>query len=588
MAAPALVLLVALGALAVRLPLAIAERAGDYAMFDPVVDVQHLVMRRFYRELSPEDLKKMQTGAIRGMLEVLDDRYTEYIPTEAIPDFDKQVRGEYAGIGAEVNTKDGWMVISSPMEDSPAYRTGIEADDLVIAVDGKTTWQEVIDSIIGRLTGTPMTKVTLTIERVGDASALPAGAKAPSIPGAQGEAPGPKPGSVRFDLDVTRERIVASTIKGVRRIGDKWSFMVDPERKIGYVRVTQFTASTIPELEAASRQLMDEGMTGMILDLRFNGGGSLAAAIQMSDLFLGEGVIVTTRGRATDEERYTAQKDGTLPEFPMVVLVNDQSASASEIVAGALSDNNRAKVLGTRSFGKGIVQAMYRLPSGAGQLKVTEQYYYLPSGRCLQRTDESADWGVDPSAGMYVPMKNEEYREMLRARRVDEIIRNGKASHPAEGEAAEADPNWESGGWILEHLKDRQLGSAVAAIGGVLADGKWPVVGEEPKAGTLHLAALKTEEQRYELLMREVARTSRRIEALQLASADAKDAEKPLLPPALDLTGGRLKVLDSKGEEVVTLSITGPDLERWLHGGPVEPVAPAGANEKPGGDSGPK
>lgn len=564
--APLSILLIAIGALVVRLPVAIADRAGDYAMFDPVVDVEHLVSKKFFRELTPEDFKKMQDGAIRGMLEVLDDRYTEYIPTESVADFDKAIRGEYAGIGAEVNTRDGFLLISSPMEDSPAYKAGIEADDLVIAVDGKTTWQEPIDETIDRLTGTPGTTVTLTLERVGDNSTLPPGAKAPSVPDVQGEAPGPKPGSVRFDLEIQRQRILASTVKGVRRIGDKWSFMLDPEQKIGYIRITQFTGSTIPELEAACQQLLAENLRGLILDLRFNGGGSLGVAIEMADLFLNSGVIVSTKGRATDEERYTARPEGTLPDFPMVILANDQSASASEIIAGALSDNGRAKILGTRTFGKGIVQAMYRLPSGAGQLKITEQYYYLPSGRCIQRTDESKDWGVDPSPGMYVAMTNDEYREMLRARRGDEIIRNGKAA------AAADEAHWDDSTWILDHFKDKQLSAAVQAIRGKLATEQWPVVGEEPVAGTLHLAAFKAEERRYELLMRELARTSRRMDALRDEAAGVKEDDTALLPATAELTGGQLRVLDAQGQEVAVLAITGSDLARWLEGAPVERV----------------
>lgn len=572
--APVMILLFAVGALAVRLPMAIADRAGDYAMFDPVVDVEHLVSRKFFRELTPEDFKKMQEGAIRGMLEVLDDRYTEFIPTESIPDFDKAIRGEYAGIGAEVNTRDGFMSIASPMEDSPAYRAGVEADDLVVAVDGKTTWQEPIDATITRLTGKPGTLVNITIERLGDQTSLPPGAKAPSVPETLGEAPGPRAGAVRFDLEIQRQRIVASTVKGVRRMGDKWSFMLDPEKKIGYVRITQFTGSTIPELEAAARQLLEEGLQGLILDLRFNGGGSLGVAIEMADLFLSEGAIVSTKGRATAEERYAARREGTLPNFPMVVLVNDQSASASEIIAGALSDNGRAKVLGSRTFGKGIVQAMYRLPSGAGQLKITEQYYYLPSGRCIQRSDESTDWGVDPSPGMYVPMTNDEYREMFRARRGDEIIRNGKSVTPDES------ARWDDPVWILEHFKDRQLNAAVQAVRGNLATEQWPVVGEEPVAGTLHLAAFKQEERRYELLMRELARTGRRMEALRTEASGLKEDQEPLFPATADLTGGRLKVLDAQGQEIATLAITGADLASWLEGAPVERLT----SEEPAAD----
>lgn len=563
--APITILLVVVGAMAVRLPMAIADRAGDYAMFDPIVDVEHIVSSRFFRELTEEDLLNMQKGAIRGMLEVLDDRYTEYIPTEGIADFDKAIRGEYAGIGAEVDVRDGFMAIASPMEDSPAYRAGIEADDLVIAVDRKTTWQEPIETTISRLTGTPGTTVRLTLERVGDSSSLPPGAMPPSIPEAVDGAPGPKPGSVRFDLELARERIVAATVKGVRRVGEDWSFMLDPQSKIGYVRITQFTNSTIPALEAACQELVKEGMKGFILDLRFNGGGSLGAAIGMADLFLDEGVIVTTKGRATKEERYTAQKAGTLPDFPMVVLANDQSASASEIVAGALSDNQRAKVLGTRTFGKGIVQAMYRLPSGAGQLKVTEQYYYLPSGRSLHRDDESTEWGVDPSDGMYVPMTNEEYREMFRARRGDEIIRNGKG-------APDESSQWDDTAWILEHFKDKQLSAAIKALRGVLETEQWPVVGEDPEAGTLNLAAYKQEERRYDLLVRELARTTRRMEALEASATGPAIEEEPLFPASPALIGGQLKVFDVDGKEITTLSITGEDLARWLEGAPVKPL----------------
>ncbi len=569
----ALLVLVA-GVLTVRLTLAAAQRAGVYQLFDPVVDVEHLLSKHFIRELTDEDYRALQHGAIRGMIDTLDDPYTEFIPSEAIADFDKDVRGEYAGIGAEVNTRDGWLWIATPMEDSPAFKAGIEADDLIVAADGTLTWRKSVDDAVNALTGPPGSTVRLTVERAGDAGDIPTGALPASVADAVGEAPGPAPGRVRFDVDIVRQRIVASTVKGVHRVGDRWDFMTDPVNRIGLVRVTQFTAGTIPELRAALDALVRDGVRGLILDLRFNSGGSLQAAIEMSDLFLQEGTIVSTKGRGAQGERFFATSDGALPDFPMVVMVNGQSASASEIVTGALADNARAKVLGTRSFGKGLVQTMYRLPSGAGQLKITEQHYFLPSGRLLQRTDNSTEWGVDPSPGMHVPMSNDEYRQMLRARRELEIIRSAREGEPHPGEQDWADPEW-----ILATLKDKQLSAAVAAIRGVLSDGQWPVVGEEPTAETLQMAALRAEERRYELLARELERSQRRIDALtDPALASASDAGGPI-PGNPDLTGGTVRIFDAQGTEVTALTITGPNLGRWLDGAPVRAPGEEDADE---------
>lgn len=562
--APAL-LTVVLVALLVRLPLASAKRVGDYALFDPIVDVHHLISEHFYRDLDEETMRRMQEGAIRGMLEALDDRYTEFIAVREIPEFDKEIRGEYAGIGAQVNGRDGWLQIVSPMEDSPAYRAGVEADDLVVAVDGKSVYKMPVDAIVGMLTGEAGTKVTITFQRAGDGEGLPPGARPPSVPGPVGDAPGPPPGTVRFDLDIIREKIVASTVKGIHRVGDKWTYFIDPVKKIGYVRVTQFTGGTIPEFEAVCRKLVDDGMKGFILDLRFNGGGSLYAAIQMADLFLSDGLIVSTKGRSTSEEKVYARREGTLPDFPMVVLLNQSSASASEVVAGALADNNRAVILGERSFGKGIVQTLYRLPSGAGQLKITEQYYYLPSGRSIQRKDDSAEWGVDPTPGFYVPMTNEQYRDMLRVRRDEEIIRRG-------GETEERARAWSDPEWILAHLKDPQLSAAVRAVVSKMESGQWTAVGGETPKGAVEAAELAREERRYELLLREVARAERRIAALSDAAGVKDRGPRDLIPDGRDLAGGVLEIRDKEGNIVANLRITSDDLEPWLLGAPLEPA----------------
>lgn len=567
-----LMLVACAGVLGVGLAAALAasSRSTEYALLDPIVDVQHLVTTHFVRDLSDDDLKAMQQGAIRGLLEPLEDPYTEFIPAADEASFDKEIRGEYAGIGAQVDTKDGWLRIVSPMEDTPAFRAGVEADDLIIAVNGQSTYRLSVDAVIERLTGAAGSNVTITIEREGGgvARSLPASAAPPTIPDADGEAPGPRPGASRFDLTLVREKIIASTVKGLYRVGDKWAYMIDPQRKVAYVRVTQFTPGTVPELEAACRQIVDEGVQGLILDLRFNGGGSLFAAIQMADLFLKNELIVSTKGRSAGEERVFAKEPGTLPDFPMMVVLNESSASASEVVAGALADNGRAMVLGTRSFGKGIVQALYRLPSGAGQLKITEQNYYLPSGRSIQRRDESTSWGVDPSPGFYVPMSNDEYREMLRVRREDEIIR------PQNNAAPQAEARWSDPEWILEHLKDMQLSAAVRALRARLESGQWTPAGDAAPQATLQLAELSREQRRYELLARELARTERRISALE-EGAGAQPSAVAILPEGVDPTGGRLQITGADGKTLATLAITGSDLAAWLSGAPVKAIDPS-------------
>lgn len=561
----ALMLLVAaLAALSIRLPMAAADRATDYALFDPLIDIHHLLSRHFFQNLDDDRLKDMQLGAINGMLDVLDDPYTEFIPNEDIDDFDKVVRGEYAGIGAQVDSKDGYLRIVTPMEDSPAYRAGIEADDLVVAVDGKGVFGMATDPIIDRLTGEPGTTVRLTVQRVGGEADQPMEARPASAYERVDNEPDPPAGSVRFDIELVRQKIVTSTVKGIHRVGDRWSYFIDPERKIGYIRVTQFTEGTLPELEAALRTMIDGGMRGLILDLRFNGGGALRAAIEMADLFLKEGTIVSTKGRTTREDRAIAQEDGTLPDFPMIVVLNGQSASASEVVSGALADNGRAVILGERSFGKGIVQALYRLPSGTGQLKVTEQYYYLPSGRCLHRLDDSSEWGVDPTPGFYVPMTIPEQRAMLRIRRDEEIIRNGEPDPDKESK-------WSDPQWILDYLKDAQLSAATLAMRGKLDSGEWVPTGQEAPKGTLERAELEREERTREYYVRALSRTEKRIAALSSGAAEPVQPVADLIPGQIDLTGGKVEIRDKDGNLITTLRITDSDLEAWLEDAPVAP-----------------
>ncbi len=558
-------LLIVIAILGFRLPTAAAERIDLYQTMDPLTDILFFIDKKFYKEV---DLEEMRLGAIDGMIDALDDPYTEYIPPADLDDFNKAIRGEFVGIGAQVRMDNtGWLLIVTPLEDSPAYKAGIETDDYIVAVDGTSTWQRDVNDIIENLTGEPDTNVRVTVERKGTKDDRPRGWLEPTVAGELGDAPGPEPGTIRFDLEIIRQRIQTPTVKGIHRVGgEKWSYWIDPDARIGYVRVSQFTESTPAELEAACRELVDGGVKGMILDLRFNGGGSLSAAIRMADLFLPGGVIVKTQGRTTGEEEVTrAAAPGTLPDFPLVVVVNQSSASASEVVSGALVDNNRAIILGERTFGKGIVQTLYPLPSGQGHLKITEQYYYLPSGRCIQRSDESTEWGVDPSDGFYVAMTDDEVRRMLRLRREEDIIRNGV------DEADEA--QWADPAWIDEHLGDPQLSSAIKAIKLKLSDGDWMPTGTEMPDGKLQLVALQQEEERREILIRELIRSEKRIATLSSVAAETDEDPLDIIPGDDDLTGGELVITDAEGRRIVALRITDADLERWLFDAPLEAIS---------------
>ena len=212
---------------------------------------------------------------------------------------------------------------------------------------------------------------------------------------------------------LTRKTIHIQTIKGWQRQGDHWDWMIDPANDIAYIRMTSFTQDTPDELHQALSEIDKAGGRGLILDLRFNPGGYLKAAISVADEFLRQGRIVSTKGRQQPESASDATKDGAFQDGQLVVLVNDFSASAAEIVSGALKDWHRATIVGTRSFGKGSVQNLIPIRNDRAYLKLTTAYYYLPNGTCLHRTPDSKTWGVEPD--VKVPMTPEQMRKWLEA-----------------------------------------------------------------------------------------------------------------------------------------------------------------------------
>ncbi len=526
-----LLLIMLFGALLVQLPLAIADRSSAYEWFDPIVDVRHLLVERFVDQ--PDDTA-MQKAMIQAMIRTLDDPYTMYVPPEREREFNKELRGTYVGIGAQVDQIDGFLTIVTPMDDSPALEAGVQAGDIVLEIDGVSTFEREINDSINLLLGEEGTPVDIRVRHLD---------------------------GIEQDITIVRRQIVARTVKGVRREGEAWNHWLDRELGIGYIRLSQFSDATVDELRDVFDQLGKNDLNGLVFDVRDNPGGELSAAIAVTNLFLREGVVVSLKGRKQRERSWSADADGTLPNFPMVVLINGGSASASEIFAGAVQDNGRAKVLGARSFGKGSVQEVHELPFHRGTLKLTSARYYLPSGRNLSRDSDSVVWGVDPDPGFVVPMSDDEYREMRLARREYEIIR---AQSNDDGQ------NWSDSEWIREQAKDAQLASALDALQSRLHGEEWPIVGQD-NAGVL---AMEQEikrwiDERRHLLSRLNDVESRLLELNNLA---AKAGRPPLLPPEIETDDATLTIRDKYGNMIGTYRLEEGDLELALRQVRLSPI----------------
>jgi len=269
-------------------------------------------------------------------------------------------------------------------------------------------------------------------------------------------------------ITITRETIQVASVRGYKRNpGNGFDFMIDPQRKIAYLRLTQFGETSLQEVEQTLTRLKGQGMRALILDLRNNGGGLLEGAAGIADLFLTGGqTIVSTKGKGTYTEVIESTDDTLLPDLPLVVLINENSASASEIVAGALRDNERALLVGSRSFGKGSVQQLLELDGGSSALKLTTAYWYLPSGKMIHRKPGAEDWGVDPSPGNYVPVNDEQLRAMLIKRREAEV----------EDPFAELDGRV-TPQWLRDVMLDDPMAAALEAARQMLKKDRWPKVG---------------------------------------------------------------------------------------------------------------
>jgi len=310
----------------------------------------------------PVEDSQLVTSAIQGMVSGLDP-HSSYMDAKAFADMKIQTKGRFGGLGLEVTMEDGLVKVISPIDDTPAAKAGIKPGDFIAAIDGTPIQGMQLNDAVERMRGPAGSKITLTVLR--------SGAKKP------------------FDVGLTRAIVQVDSVK-FHREGD-----------IGYVRLTAFNEETASGLERAIKQLKHQigpGIKGYVLDLRNNPGGLLDQAVQVSDDFLNSGEVVSTRGRhPEDTARYDARTGDITENKPMVVLINAGTASASEIVAGALQDHKRATIEGMTSFGKGSVQTIIPLGPGGGALRLTTARYYTPSGRSIHASGIVPDIAVAES-----------------------------------------------------------------------------------------------------------------------------------------------------------------------------------------------
>jgi carboxyl-terminal processing protease len=327
-----------------------ANDMGAYRQLDLFSDAFERVRANYVR---PVDDSELINAAIEGMVSNLDP-HSSYMDAKAFADMQIQTKGEFGGIGIEVTMENGLVKVISPIDNTPAAKAGIKAGDYIAAINGASVQGLNLNDAIDKMRGPAGSKITLTILRTGDKNA-------PKKP---------------FDVTMTRAVVAVDEVRWHR------------EGDIGYIRVPGFNENTASGLENAIRDLKKQigpGIKGYVMDLRNNPGGLLDQAVQVSDDLLTSGEIVSTRGRhAEDTQRYDAHGGDITDGKPLIVLINAGTASASEIVAGALQDHHRATILGMTSFGKGSVQTIIPLGEGGGALRLTTARYYTPSGHSIQ------------------------------------------------------------------------------------------------------------------------------------------------------------------------------------------------------------
>ncbi len=327
------------------------ERQQTYQDLETFANVLTLLQQHYVEKINTNEV---MIGAINGMLTSLDP-HSSYLQPDDFKELQEETKGSFSGIGIEITIRDGILTAVSPIEGTPAFEQGIKAGDQIVRVNGESTKDLTLMEAVKRLRGKKGTEVTITIHR----------------PGWQ----------ELKDFTLVRDDIPLHSVTSM-----------DLEEGISYIRISNFQGTTTRDARKALKKRIKKGpLAGIVLDLRDNPGGLLDQAVKISDIFLDEGIIVSTRGRDADQDMvFEAHRGSDTFMFPMVVLVNEGSASASEIVAGALQDHGRGIIIGTETFGKGSVQTIIPMPSGAG-IRLTTARYYTPSGDSIQETGITPD-----------------------------------------------------------------------------------------------------------------------------------------------------------------------------------------------------
>jgi carboxyl-terminal processing protease len=401
--------------LSALLALAAAPRAAEsytnaydaITLFTKVLEEVH----RSYVDTNEAGYDSLVRHAMTGMLQDLDP-YSQFMDKESYEDMKDDTEGHFSGVGLVVSMKEGLLTVVSPMEDTPAFRAGLLSGDIIAEIDGKETREMTLSDAVKKMRGEAGTNIKLKAIR-------------------------PATHEVK-DYDITREEITVASVKDAKLIEDS----------IGYIRVTQFNQPTADDLKAELKKLADQKMKALVLDLRGNPGGLLTAAAGVAELFLPHGdLIVFTKGRTGEEadQRFKSSGLTHYTDFPMVILVNNGSASASEIVSGALQDHKRAVLVGEKTFGKGCVQSLLPLEDGAA-IKLTTALYYTPSERVIQ------DHGIEPD--VKVVMDPEDLFKI----RLKQAQKDGEADKdlPVEPE-----------------IRDVQLDYAIGTLKGMMIQQEW-------------------------------------------------------------------------------------------------------------------
>ncbi|MDD4903727.1 MAG: S41 family peptidase [Candidatus Bipolaricaulis sp.] len=338
------------------------QQPSSSGLFDPVYQIYQYVQSYFYKPAQIDDQKALY-GAMKGVVQQLDDPYSEFLDPEEKEQFDESLEGEFSGVGIEISIEDGVLTVITPLVGTPAEAAGILAGDQILAIDGETTEKITLTGASCRIRGEIGTTVTLTLRH--------------------------EDGEV-VDIPIVRNLIVIDPVDSSTLEGGK----------IGYIRILRFESDTVIEVDQALASFDLETMSGLILDLRNNPGGLMPAAISVCSRFVDDGVVLLVHDRLSGDKKYYS-KGNRIPNLPLAILINRGSASAAEITAGGIRDNRMAVLIGETSFGKGVYQQMIDFPDGSA-LKITAGEYFTPSGRVVQDVGLSPDIvvpeGEDPVA----------------------------------------------------------------------------------------------------------------------------------------------------------------------------------------------